>query len=73
MKSWTVIGFTADADIWCKDCAEEEYGPDDVRSDREGNLVNPIFASDMLGYSVRVTMPDMRYPDRCCLCGEELG
>jgi hypothetical protein len=40
-----VIGYTADADIWCPACAEEVYGPlTEDTEDREGNLIYPIFA-----------------------------
>lgn len=47
MKAWTVIGYTADADYWCEDCAATAYGPDtESRKDSEGNDVHPIFASD---------------------------
>jgi hypothetical protein len=47
MKSWTIIGFTANADIWCPPCADATFGPDAAdRIDGEGNTVNPIFASD---------------------------
>ena len=47
MKAWDVIGYTADADIWCPECAIEAYGTDlDNRRDSEGNDVHPIFASD---------------------------
>ena len=47
--SVTVIGYTADADIWCLSCANRTYGvtpngPD--RLDHEGNTVHPIFSTD---------------------------
>jgi len=45
MHSTTIIGWTADADVWCDDCATAAYGPDeDGRKDNEGNPVSPIFA-----------------------------
>ena len=49
MKAWEIVGYTADADIWCGECAERVYGPDkddDSRTDSEGNPVHPLFASD---------------------------
>jgi hypothetical protein len=47
MKSYTVIGYTADADIWCVKCAHEVYGLNDgLGEDWEGNPIHPIFAGD---------------------------
>ncbi len=52
MKAWDILGYTADADIYCPDCAERRYGPDrEGRLDREGNEVRPIFASDSSEWS----------------------
>ena len=40
-----VAGFTADADIYCPECAARLYGPDTpARRDREGNGVHAVFA-----------------------------
>ena len=47
MKAWEVIGYAADAAVWCVDCAGETYGPlDPDTEDQEGNVVHPIFACD---------------------------
>jgi len=53
MKAWDILGWTADAAVYCDDCAEKRYGPaydDDGeeldRTNHEGNEVHPIFASD---------------------------
>ena len=50
-KAWEVVGFTADADVWCRDCAARAYGPavltDRTVRDGEGNEVAPIFVSDL--------------------------
>lgn len=47
MNATDIIGWTADADYWCDECAELVYGPEsDDRKDGEGNDVHPIFASD---------------------------
>lgn len=56
-----VIGYAADADVWCVDCAEKRYGRLMGRTDDEGNDVHPIFASD-----------DADGPQVCAGCGEEL-
>lgn len=49
MKSDEIVGYTADADSWCPECAIRAYGDEiavmDV-PDREGNSVHPVFASD---------------------------
>ena len=42
----SIIGFTADADYWCIDCAVSAYGADILRGDvpdREGNAVHPVY------------------------------
>lgn len=53
VKSWTVVGFTGDADMWCVGCARDRYGSDsegvDVVTDGEGNVVFPIFADQVSG------------------------
>ena len=47
MKAWEVIGYTADADIWCPQCAWEVYGAltRDTK-DHEGNPICSIFACE---------------------------
>ncbi|MCE5255007.1 MAG: hypothetical protein LLG45_12525 [Actinomycetia bacterium] len=62
MKAWEVIGYAADADIWCPACAREAYGPlTDQSEDHEGNLIHPIFACD-----------EWDYPLVCHCCHEAL-
>lgn len=57
-----VIGYTADAAVWCLACAEKRYGV--LRSgghrvqDGEGNIVQPLFH----GY-------ESDTPDHCTACG----
>lgn len=60
LKAWHIVGYTADADVWCPECAALVYDRRvngvlrTVRDEREGfnaidfegNSVNPIFASD---------------------------
>lgn len=47
-----VLGYTADADVWCKECCESQYdGQYDSHgnwyaTDREGNEIWPIFSTD---------------------------
>jgi hypothetical protein len=47
-----VIGYTADADIYCVPCAVRLYGSDKNGTapvlDHEGNVVHPIFSTDKL-------------------------
>lgn len=54
-KAWEVVGFTADAEVWCRDCAARAYGPgvltDATVSDREGNTVHPIFVSELVDWA----------------------
>ena len=62
MKAWEIIGYTADADVWCPICAREAYGPlTEVTEDHEGNPVHPIFAVE-----------EWDYPPVCCRCREPL-
>lgn len=46
-KSYEIVGWSADADLWCNDCAHRAYGvsPDSaaVERDSEGNEVSPVF------------------------------
>ena len=56
------IGFVADADHYCVDCAERVYGPDsEDRRDFEGNLVGVMFRTE-----------EVNYPVGCCVCYVEL-
>lgn len=62
MKSFDVVGYTADADTYCVDCTKEIYGDDkkgaDPKYDHEGNLVHPIFADS-----------ETDTPSSCASCG----
>lgn len=68
MKAWDIVGYTADADLWCPACATATYAPDGAAEvpedaeDGEGNLVHPIFASD-----------ELEPGDRCGACHEYLA
>lgn len=61
MHATDIIGWTADADVWCDSCATDAYGPEPETQDRrdyEGNPVHPIFAdneSDLLADTDRVS------------------
>ena len=51
MKAWDIIGYAADADVWCPACAQDAYGPlTSDTQDQEGNPVHPIFAMDEWEY-----------------------
>ena len=54
--SYEVMGYAADADTYCPDCAEEKY-PDGL--DNEGHEVYPIFADSEWDRAVY-----------CAACGE---
>lgn len=58
-----VVGYTADADVWCAACADGAYGPGVMRSDSEGNLIQPIFLSDVYQW-------DEGCEPHCNKCGE---
>lgn len=51
-----VIGYTADADVYCPPCARNIYGDgisgENGIKDREGNLVGPVFADSEWDYPV---------------------
>lgn len=51
-----IIGYTADADIYCPPCARDIYGAGISTGigikDREGNLVAPVFADSEWDYPV---------------------
>jgi hypothetical protein len=54
MKSYDVVGYTADADSYCVPCTHRIYGDDrlgtiEIRG-REGNLIGPIFADSEWDY-----------------------
>lgn len=54
MKAWDIIAYTADADIYCPECAERLYpGCEGTADDHEGNEVHPVFASDEIEPPVR--------------------
>ena len=50
MKSYDVLGYTADADVYCPTCADRRYGPQpevltaEEWQDDEGNEIGVIFA-----------------------------
>jgi hypothetical protein len=46
MNSYDIIGYTADAAVWCADCFEKA-GYTDPGEDNEGNPTHPIFADDV--------------------------
>lgn len=50
MKTWDIIGYAYEADVPCTDCAEDRFGVPALwhgtATDREGNEIHPIFASD---------------------------
>lgn len=56
-KSYDVVGYAADADIYCADCLP--YDPEG--EDSEGNPVTPIFADD-----------EFDYQPCCSMCGAEI-
>jgi len=45
-KAWYIVGYTADADVWCCFCAYRWYGRAEGREDHHGNPVHPIYSSD---------------------------
>lgn len=83
MKTYSIIGYTYDADVYCTDCAHEDRMDKDGAEDSEGNPVHPIFisdASDTVGYSCgkchaflgpdlewHTDVKDFRWA-RCCNC-----
>lgn len=57
-----VVGFTANADIYCPECAARLYGPDTpARRDREGNGVHAVFSDSVWDA-----------PQHCGACGRFL-
>ncbi len=46
MKSYDVVGYAADADVWCEDCLIKA-GYSTSGRDSEGNDVYPVFAGEM--------------------------
>lgn len=44
MKAYDIIGYTADASVFCPVCIKKVYQSEEV--DNEGNDIHPIFASD---------------------------
>jgi hypothetical protein len=54
-----VVGFTADANLYCPACAERRYGPDSqARRDHEGNGVHAVFSDS-----------EWDCPQHCAACG----
>ena len=57
-----MVGFTADADIYCPMCAAQRYGPDTPeRRDHEGNGVHAVFSDS-----------EWDTPQHCRACGRFL-
>ena len=64
----TIVGYSADADVWCPECAKHTYADQPLNEsgdlseeafDHEGNPIHPIFSTDS---------PEV---DECCnKCGE---
>lgn len=56
MKTYDVVGYTADADVYCPLCASTIYGDgisgENGIKDHEGNLVAPVFAEAEFDYPV---------------------
>ena len=47
MYSYTVVGYTYEADVHCIECTCKRFGIDpESQIDNEGNPVHPIFAGD---------------------------
>jgi hypothetical protein len=42
MKAYTILGYAADAALYCPDCAERLYP--ELETDTEGNDITPVFA-----------------------------
>jgi quinol monooxygenase YgiN len=70
VKPWDVIGYAADADVFCEDCTRAYYGAlpqntgkdiEDWR-DEEGNNIAPVFEDD-----------ESDSPTHCGDCGRFLG
>ena len=60
LHSTDIVGWTADAEIWCPTCAEKVYGDlSGERHDREGNVISPVFR-------------DQDDDDCCGMCWEPL-
>jgi len=63
MKSYDVLGYTADADCYCEACATLKYGGTDADTlDSEGNGLGAIFADS-----------EWDTPAHCCACGAFLS
>jgi hypothetical protein len=57
VKSYEVVGYTADADVYCPSCARECYGSVDTGAvDREGNEVGVIQADSTWDYQPTCTV-----------------
>lgn len=45
-KAWHIVGYTADAEVWCCLCTYRWYGKAEGREDHHGNPVHPIYSND---------------------------
>jgi hypothetical protein len=64
MNACDIVGFTADADTFCADCAREMYGRDqEGRVDHEGNEIRPTFVNEACDLNELIV---------CGRCGLEL-
>jgi hypothetical protein len=67
MYSWTVIGWTYEANLHCTDCARDRFGAralyDGTAEDSDGNPPHPVFAGDEMD-------PLGEY---CGTCGAEIS
>ena len=83
--SYQVVGYTADADMWCPDCAARQYGNlTDDTADREGNTLGAVFSDQVHDTCLSWEKPEpasqddweRRHPqectDRCNRCGSIL-
>ena len=63
MKSYDVVGYTADAETYCGDCCTRKYGSTKEGTfDNEGNEIGAIFADSEWDCSLPC----------CTICGETL-
>jgi rubredoxin len=67
-----VIGYTADADVWCPTCAARNYGAADVGPNHEPRVAD--FALDSEGNEVHSIFSTDDVPaDWCChVCGDPI-
>jgi hypothetical protein len=76
-KAWDVVGFTGDADVWCRDCAARAYGgtvlTDCTVLDGEGNAVAPIFVSELGQWECHCGAGDIGDGPHCGECGMDVS